>query len=116
LPKKQEGKKNPEWIRLGEKPKARNRARSLVRIRDNYTCQDCGDQRTPELVREWNKGCVSLKGRSKLFDVHHTNGECGKHSRGYDSTKDLTGLITLCHSCHYNRHDFSQRLTLTTSS
>ena len=80
-----------------QKPKRRERkiklsgrdyTREVVRIRDKYTCQDC--------QRIWNSG-------ERRFDVHHLNGLCGKKSRGYDSVIDISGLITLCHKCHYNR-------------
>lgn len=83
--------------------KGRERARMLVRIRDNFTCQDCGDVRTYDEVSSKNAHSPSLKGKIKLFDVHHTNGMCGKKSRSYDATDDLSGMITLCHKCHYNR-------------
>lgn len=62
--------------------------REIVRIRDKRTCQDC--------KKKWVPG-------TKRFDVHHLNGLCGKRSTTYESVKDLTGLITLCHKCHYNR-------------
>ena len=75
----------------------------MVRERDKFTCQDCGDVRRPEEVHEYNEKLTGLKGRIKLFDIHHINGLCGKNSKGYDSTKDMSGLITLCHRCHYNR-------------
>lgn len=31
-----------------------------------------------------------------------------KKSKGYD--KDIKDLITLCHKCHYNRHDRSEKI------
>ncbi len=73
----------PEW-----RAKGRERARYMVRVRDNFTCQDCG--------RKWKEG-------KRQFDVHHLNGLCGKKSKEYDSTKKIKGLITLCHQCHFNR-------------
>lgn len=73
----------PDWRKRG-----RERVRYLVRMRDNFTCQDCG--------RVWQDG-------ERHFDVHHLNGLCGKKSRGYDRKEDMEGLITLCHKCHYNR-------------
>lgn len=81
----------------------RNRSRMLVRIRDEFTCQDCGSMRLPEEVANHNKKKKTLVGRIKLYDVHHTHGQCGKNSRGYDSTVDISKMITLCHKCHYNR-------------
>ncbi len=81
----------------------RDRARMFVRLRDNFTCQDCGDRRTPIETREHNKEIKGLKGRLKLYDVHHLNGLCGKKTRGSDGVNDISGLITLCHKCHYNR-------------
>ena len=70
--------------------------RELVRIRDKHTCQECGEI--------WQKG-------QRRFDVHHLNGLCGKLSRSYDKVREMGGLTTLCHKCHYNRHDFSQSKT-----
>lgn len=79
--------------------------RRKVRERDDYTCQDCGFKRTLDEVREKNKhlGTGVVKGKIKSLDVHHINGMCGKNSRGYDSVKAISGLVTLCHSCHYKR-------------
>lgn len=74
----------------------RERARYLARLRDNFTCQDCN--------KKWEKG-------SRHFDVHHLNGLCGKVSRGYDSPKDISGLITLCHKCHFNRPEHLSKKT-----
>lgn len=76
----------------------RDYARALARSRDRYTCQDCGLVRKPQ----------DLKKGQKSLDIHHLGGQCGKNSRGYDSIKTLDGLITLCHLCHYARHDFSK--------
>jgi len=73
----------------------RDYVRELVRIRDNQTCQGCSEK--------WKPG-------ERKLDVHHIKGFCGKNSRGYDNIKDMDTLITLCHRCHYNRHDFSQKL------
>lgn len=77
--------------------KGRERTRMLARIRDKFTCQDCGLVRTPKTAKKINK---------RLFDIHHLKGKCGKKSRGYDKISDLKRLITLCHKCHFNRHDF----------
>jgi hypothetical protein len=79
----------------------RELTRMLVRIRDNFTCQDCGEIRTPKEAKRFNV---------RLFDIHHLNGMCGKNSRGYDRVKDMDGLITLCHRCHFNRPEHAQRL------
>jgi transposase-like protein len=87
--------------------RGRDYARNKVRERDNYTCQECGKRVTPEQVAKHNERQPSNKNRMKSLDVHHLNGLCGKNSTGYDSVKDIGGLITLCHKCHYNRHDFS---------
>lgn len=86
-----------------EKQMGRDRTRNLVRIRDNFTCQDCGERRTFEDVQSHNSRLPTLKGRIKSFDVHHLNGLCGKKTRAYDSVKDIDTMITLCHKCHYNR-------------
>lgn len=89
--------------------KGRERARMMVRIRDNFTCQDCGETRTYEEVKKYNSGNPTLKGKMKLFDVHHINGLCGKKSRSYDATDDLSGMVTLCHRCHYNRPEHTSK-------
>lgn len=87
----------------------RNRVREFVRMRDKYTCQDCGLERTREEVDAYNSKLRTLKGMMKSLDIHHLNGECGKNSRGYDSIESVAGLITLCHSCHFNRPDHSKK-------
>lgn len=82
---------DPEREKLMEKLylfEGRDRNREMVRIRDNYTCQDCS--------KKWIEG-------TRRFDVHHLNGLCGKKSRGYDSVSSLETMITLCHKCHFNR-------------
>lgn len=79
----------------------RDLVREKVRQRDDYTCQDCGSIRTPKSCIKFNK---------KNFDVHHINGLCGKRTKGYDRLSEMSGLITLCHKCHYNRHDKSDSL------
>lgn len=89
--------KEPEWRQQG-----RERIRHLVRYRDKFTCQVCGKRRTPEEVHAHNKKCKTGKGKIKLHDVHHLGGLCGKKSKGYDNNKDIAGLVTLCHKCHYN--------------
>ena len=88
---------------IGKVIKGRERTRYMVRRRDNFTCQDCKGVRTPEFVGKHNQKLKDLKGRIRLFDVHHLNGLCGKKSKAYDSVSDMDGLITLCHKCHYNR-------------
>lgn len=79
---------------LGDKFQGRDRARELARVRDNHTCQNCG--------RKWVEG-------ERRLDIHHLNGLCGKLSQSYDKTDDLSGLITLCHKCHFNRYDHSRK-------
>lgn len=86
----------------------REYVRQLVRLRDNETCQDCGLIRTRESVLKYNEKKEGLKGKIKCLDVHHLNGVCGKKSLGYDKLTDMDGLITLCHSCHFSRHDHSK--------
>lgn len=44
----------------------------------------------------------------RRFDIHHLNGLCGKRSLKYDKVDAMPGLITLCHKCHFNRHDWSK--------
>lgn len=87
----------------------RDRTRMLVRIRDNFTCQDCGLIRTHSYVSEHNGKLKSLKGKIKNFDVHHTHGMCGKNSKGYDMEKDLSKMVTLCHKCHFNRPEHATK-------
>lgn len=70
----------------------REYARELARMRDDHTCQECG--------KKWIEG-------TRRFDVHHLNGICGLRSRKYDKVSDIDGLITVCHKCHYQRHDFN---------
>ena len=72
----------------------RDRTRMIVRIRDNFTCQDCKSIRYPKQAKKENK---------RLYDIHHLNGLCGKKSHSYDRLSEISGLITLCHKCHFNR-------------
>lgn len=74
----------------------REYVRALVRLRDDFTCQECGLKMTPKQAKEKNK---------RLFDIHHLGSLCGKKSRSYDRVKDMKNLITLCHRCHFNRPD-----------
>lgn len=76
----------------------REKSRSLVRARDNDTCQSCGQVGG---------------GKSKRLDVHHQNGNCGKMTKSYDKVSALHDLITVCHKCHYNLHDHRQNGTHT---
>ena len=87
----------------------RDRARMLVRIRDNFTCRDCGSRRSPRQVKMYNARRNAQKPRMFFYDIHHEDGRCGKVSRGYDRTANLSGLITLCHKCHFNRPEHTQR-------
>ena len=88
-PPSKKGKTNPFWV---GKPKwmscGRDRSRELVRERDGHKCRECGKSRT-----------------NRRLDVHHIHGMCGKKSRKYDPISDMELLITLCHKCHFNRHD-----------
>lgn len=79
-----------------------DKVRMLARIRDGFTCQACHKKRGLDEVK---------KSKLKLFDVHHLNGLCGRKNRerGNDRIADIPGLITLCHKCHFNRHDFSKK-------
>ncbi len=72
----------------------RERTREARRMYDKHTCRGCG--------KEWNP-------TMRRFDIHHTDDMCGKKSKGYDSMDDFDILITLCHKCHFNRHDFSSK-------
>lgn len=77
----------PQWRKEG-----RENTRYQVRKRDKFTCQDC--------KKKW-------KPYSRHFDVHHLNGLCGKKSRAYDKISEMSNLVTLCHKCHFNRHDWA---------
>lgn len=76
-------------------------SRGIVRARDNYTCQSCGEKRTLQMSKKQNK---------KQLDVHHLGGLCGKKSKKYDSVKELKLMITLCHKCHYNHPEHSKNI------
>lgn len=85
-------KYSPEIKNLLMSLSGRERTRMLVRIRDNFTCKDCGKYSPPDLVN-----------KVRMYDVHHLNGLCGKKSRAYDRVSSISGLVTLCHKCHFNR-------------
>lgn len=89
------------FLASGYLPSGRERTRMLVRIRDNFTCQDCGAIRNP---------IDNKSTRKRLFDVHHLNGLCGKMSRSYDKVESIDNLITLCHKCHFNRPEHTVKL------
>lgn len=89
--------------------KGRERTRMMVRIRDGFSCKNCKSTRTIREVNEHNEKLPSLKGRIKLYDVHHIDGNCGKNSTGYDSTGVTDTMVTLCHKCHFQHHKFSKR-------
>lgn len=91
------------YLREVKQTTGRSRAREMVRLRDNHTCQDCGFKLTTKFVLEYNSKIIGLKGKIKSLDVHHLEGQCGKNSVGYDSPKDISGMVTLCHRCHFNR-------------
>lgn len=88
-------------VEFEKKIKGRERTRMMVRIRDNFICKDCGDERTPKQAKELKK---------RLFDIHHLNGLCGKKSRGYDKISEIDGLVTLCHKCHFNRPEHTSQI------
>lgn len=60
---------------------SRDRYRELVRIRDNNTCQLCGE-----------------KGNKRKLDTHHIK---GNHELSKKCDKDFNNQITLCHKCHF---------------
>lgn len=92
-----------EYLVAVRQDTGRSRAREMVRLRDKHTCQDCGFKLKTVDVLMHNMKKKTLKGKLKSLDVHHINGMCGKNSLGYDSPKDISGMITLCHKCHFNR-------------
>lgn len=57
--------------------------RDMARERDDYTCQDCG------ITDEEYHNDIQL-------DVHHIDRDPHNH--------DLDNLVTLCRSCHMQRH------------
>lgn len=80
---------------MKQKIEGRDYVREIVRKRDNYTCQDCGEKKDRSDQRPgW-----------RAHHVHHLNGLCGKRSRSYDRVADIDGLVTLCHKCHRLKHD-----------
>lgn len=78
------------------------RTRFFVRLRDNFTCQTCGIYRPPSTAKQ--------KTHRRQLDCHHINGKCGKLSRAYEKMDAIPDMITLCHRCHFQRHDHSKRL------
>lgn len=69
--------------------------RRAVLDRDNYTCQDCGNS---ILHRSYNEKTDPI-----TLHVHHI---VPKSSGGSDNP---TNLLTLCQSCHQDRHSHHQR-------
>lgn len=69
--------------------------RELVRIRDKYTCLKC--------AKKWKRG-------NRRFDVHHLGGLCGRFSRSYDKVEDMGNLVTLCHKCHLNLPEVTEKM------
>lgn len=63
----------------------RDRARELIRIRDNHTCQKCG--------KKWKEG-------ERRFDVHHKDFNAEKSRQVDVLEKEAKNMITLCHKCH----------------
>lgn len=62
-------------------------SREKIRVRDNYTCQICGEK--------WDIG-------KRRLDVHHKDCDNNK-SKQYDNyEKEKDNMITLCHRCHLN--------------
>lgn len=98
-----------QYILIASKD-GREFVRMRVRIRDNFTCQDCGLTRTPESIEKNNKTKDTLKGKIKHLDVHHLNGMCGKKSLDYDKLNEMDGLVTLCHKCHFNRPEHASHI------
>lgn len=76
---------------MDSKNGGREAINSLVRSRDNHTCQKCG--------KIWKDGM-------RRFDVHHTDEDYDGKSRTKGILKynkeNLDKLITLCHHCHMN--------------
>jgi len=99
-----------KYITDGWQLQGRERVRFMVRVRDDFTCADCGFRRTPQEVKEYNSKLTGRKGQMKSLDVHHTHGMCGTRSKKYDKVADMDLMITLCHKCHFNRHDHTLNL------
>ena len=72
----------------------RDSLREKVRIRDNFTCQDCG--------KIWKRG-------TRRLDVHHEDREL-ESNRTYQASKDINGLITLCHKCHLSLPHIKEKM------
>uniref|UniRef100_A0ABX1PPT7 Putative HNH nuclease YajD n=2 Tax=Aromatoleum anaerobium TaxID=182180 RepID=A0ABX1PPT7_9RHOO len=72
-----------EWQRL----------RRETLVRDNYTCQECGDKN-----RQGRGSRIQL-------EVHHIIALCEDPSLALDPDN----LITLCRSCHYKTHNYGSK-------
>lgn len=87
------------WKHFSVEINGRDRVRMLVRVRDNFTCQNCKNVRTPRRCKRDNL---------RHLDVHHLGGLCGKKSHGYDKISEMNRLITLCHKCHFSHPEHSK--------
>jgi len=68
--------------------------KNIVRARDNWTCQHCGDRN--------HKG----RGSRIILDVHHIVSLAEDSSLAYD----LDNLITLCRSCHIKTDNYGTKV------
>jgi hypothetical protein len=68
----------------------------LTRIRDNHTCQICGEK--------WIFG-------TRRFDVHHLDSDI--ETKKDKTIEDYKGVetITLCHKCHLNLEYIRNRMS-----
>lgn len=92
----------PEWLpdnavdSSGIKLEGRSFLREVVRKRDNYTCQICG--------QKWVTG-------TRRFDVHHIDESIeGEKAFVYKNNKDFEKMITLCHKCHLNLEQVRKKI------
>lgn len=71
--------------------------RSAVYHKDNFTCQDCGDNRGGNLNAHHNiKSFQQIIDQYKIMTI--------EQSRQCEELWDIFNGITLCKSCHINRH------------
>ena len=78
----------PSGPKIRGKLEGRDFLKEKVRMRDNHTCQNCG--------QIWIPG-------TRRFDTHHKNFVPSQtEAREYKNNKNMDDMITLCHKCQMN--------------